>query len=95
MILTIPLLAARCIPPDFVNPFLPWRLPPAICAAILVAVFLVMPRAIRPVQRTRYQMALAGIVGIGALAVTAVAAIVWGASLSYVPWCSPFDDREM
>ncbi|HET8905729.1 MAG TPA: hypothetical protein VFN11_02060, partial [Ktedonobacterales bacterium] len=74
MILTIPLLAARCIPPDFVNPFLPWRLPPAICAVLLLAVFLAMPRAFRAVQRTRYQMVLAAIVGISVLAVTAIAA---------------------
>lgn len=37
---SLPHVPLRCIPPDFVNPFLPYRLPATVYALLLVALFL-------------------------------------------------------
>ena len=95
MFLSIPLLFARCLPDDFVNPFLPWRAPLAICAALLLVATFALARGFRADLRTRLNTVFAGAVSIGTFGVILAAALIWGASLSFIAWCSPADSREM
>lgn len=95
MFVSTPLLFAHCLPSDFVNPFLPWRIPLAICTALLLAATFALARIYPADQRARFQTLIATIVVMGALAVTVVAALIWGAGLSYISWCSPGDSQQL
>jgi len=95
MFLSIPMLFARCLPGDFVNPFLPWRIPVATCTALLLVATFALASVFRASQRTRLEAVVAVVVGAGALGVILAAALLWGASLSFIPWCSPADDQAM
>lgn len=95
MFLSIPMLFARCLPSDFVNPFLPWRIPLAICVALLLAATVALARVFRAGRRTRLEAVVAVVVGAATLVVILAAALLWGASLSFIAWCSPVDRGAM
>lgn len=81
------ILPARCLPPDFVNPFLDYRLPATTCAVLLVALFLVVERLFAGGGKRRGGRWLL-LLRIPAVIVVLVAGWVWLQNVLWLPWCS-------
>lgn len=83
----MPLL--RCVPQDFINPFVAYREPVTVCAVLLVLAALVLARTSQRRDTSRQARALQLAVGVPTLFVVIVAAWVWLQNLVWLPPCSP------
>lgn len=80
-------LPLRCVPPDFVNPFLAYRLPATVCAVFLIALFLFVEKlATTGGQRQDGRWLLP--LRIPSVFVVVVAGWVWLQNALWLPACA-------